>query len=536
MAGADLSRIIENARQTIANGIDDRHFLDNYPLLEQGDLEGYLQLMTNTTSHPWSIDISPAYSSMNQAEVDSVARILDQNTPIFYLVRDVVDRSYAQANLHFHLHGSWNKPASLSHYISLLSEKSQVRRNDYTRTIDIWRTAFGDKNVHVLFYDDLIHSPAETMNRIFNVLGTADKEILTRFTKESMTADTPVTGIQAPTTLKGFIAASSLQTIANMAARYPKEAGPWFDHALSEIDQCGGSGIATSTGNISAAILTNPANTANPGRRTKNTSSASDTSTSTPATPATPIKATSDTLAFLSRFVSLGDNCEFGFFLRSLGNEKGGLFRWSIAHINAMIAYLDHGCPPLYQFENLVPHSAGMVKDTRSNFCFHTAMRSTAGENRSFNFNDAEKVRRKIHSQELEKMEFLRLRFLNSLESPDSLFILKQNGNLADDEIMRLQEALVRYRQGLSTRIIAVLSTDNKESVGSIEQITTSVWKGYISRFAPYAKADDIDGHAWLNIILSASRAKFFSECGDVAVSLQHNYPSSRTSKSLASI
>jgi hypothetical protein len=74
----------------------------------------------------------------------------------------------------------------------------------------------------------------------------------------------------------------------------------------------------------------------------------------------------------LLRLEGLGDNCELGFVLRRLGFEDGMLFRWASIRPESLLATLRGDCADLYEFGNLVPQNAKMVRDLHYGTSWHT--------------------------------------------------------------------------------------------------------------------------------------------------------------------
>lgn len=79
----------------------------------------------------------------------------------------------------------------------------------------------------------------------------------------------------------------------------------------------------------------------------------------------------------LQRFESLGDNCEFAFFLRESGYDEGSLFRWTlIKNYHALLKLIESDFADFYIYENLTPSWQDMMLDQKHDLCFHTEMYS----------------------------------------------------------------------------------------------------------------------------------------------------------------
>uniref|UniRef100_UPI001F4E9A44 hypothetical protein n=1 Tax=Rosenbergiella epipactidis TaxID=1544694 RepID=UPI001F4E9A44 len=72
----------------------------------------------------------------------------------------------------------------------------------------------------------------------------------------------------------------------------------------------------------------------------------------------------------INRFESIGDNCEFAFYLRSSGVDVGSLFRWTlIKNYQSLLTLFEMDFHNLYKFENLEPSWKDMVIDNKFNIC-----------------------------------------------------------------------------------------------------------------------------------------------------------------------
>lgn len=132
-----------------------------------------------------------------------------------------------------------------------------------------------------------------------------------------------------------------------------------------------------------------------------------------------------DTVDISSRFESLGDNCELGFIQRFAKNEEGGLLRWSVCPAEALIAAIEDNFAQVYQYENLSPHTDGMIVDKKYGLYFHTKMRS---KNKIFVHDEDE--RRALWEAEYGKLCYLVEKMNNLLITANRIFVYKRNGGI----------------------------------------------------------------------------------------------------------
>jgi hypothetical protein len=201
----------------------------------------------------------------------------------------------------------------------------------------------------------------------------------------------------------------------------------------------------------------------------------------------------------LSRFETLGDNCELGLLQRSYGVEYSNLFRWSYSFsVQNVINILDRRFDGLFKFENLTPREGGdMVNDVANNIAFHSDMRSTL-EGARWTFVNTDEERRKIYSSEEKKIAYLTDKTVKCFAAGEKIFVYKQNRGTTDDEADALLQVLRRY--GPVKLLVLNVGFDRNPS-GSVEKISDGFYKGYIDRFAPYNRADQASAASLLTVL-----------------------------------
>lgn len=196
------------------------------------------------------------------------------------------------------------------------------------------------------------------------------------------------------------------------------------------------------------------------------------------------------------RIESIGDNCELGFVQRACNLEPVGLLRWATTPPEGLLKLLKQDFAGLYQFENLEPANAGMVRDRAYSIAFHTQLTSTDGV-----FNASEAERRRIYAQESGKIQYLTGKLRQRLAEGSVLFIYKRNKRIPDAQIFEIGAEIARRGPG---QLLYV--TDNAPALlpGEMRRISGNTHIGRITRFAPYNRANDIDLDAWLGLLDNA--------------------------------
>lgn len=203
-----------------------------------------------------------------------------------------------------------------------------------------------------------------------------------------------------------------------------------------------------------------------------------------------------DEATALNRFVSLGDNCEFGFFQRSQNIEPGALLRWAITQPVPLINAINVNFEGIYQFSNLEPSADDMVLDKGTGIYFHTKMFS---RDKKFLANEDE--RKEIFRDEKKKIDHLVDKQLRSF-TEEKIFIYKSNAGVYFHEAMELGNAISQKGNG----ILLVATDKGGLEIGSVTHIRKNVYIARIDRFAPYSKADDISVSVWKKIVKTAHK------------------------------
>ena len=215
----------------------------------------------------------------------------------------------------------------------------------------------------------------------------------------------------------------------------------------------------------------------------------------------------------LLRFESLGDNCEFGFVLRRLSCEAGSLFRWASMKPDQLLAKLRAGFAGMYRFENLSPLRTGMVLDSAYGIGWHSDMKSDVTGGRLV-FRDDEPTRRALHRREIRKIQYLQAKFTARAAMGGVIFVVKSNPGIAPATIEELYDALAALAGHDDFALLEVQATDDPARIGGVEWRRPGLMRGYVTRFAPYHRADDIDAAAWFSVVQGALR---LFPCGDWA-------------------
>ena len=203
----------------------------------------------------------------------------------------------------------------------------------------------------------------------------------------------------------------------------------------------------------------------------------------------------------LQRFESLGDNCEFAFFLRESGYDEGSLFRWTlIKNYHALLKLIESDFADFYIYENLTPSWQDMVLDQKHDLCFHTEMYSD-NINDCWSWRYSEQENNIIYKKEMDKIKYLVDKFRKGLADENKIFVVKSNGNNLDDIVLALSK---EFKKHGDSKILYVKSDADSSNVGEITKVTDNLFTAVIDRFADYSRANEYSREGWQAIINNA--------------------------------
>ena len=216
----------------------------------------------------------------------------------------------------------------------------------------------------------------------------------------------------------------------------------------------------------------------------------------------------------MNRFLSLGDNCEFGLIQRWATAEPVDLMRFATfflpgpKRLERLIEALGvefeglgdpdnlrcelHGTPPNREF---------MIRDTKWELFYHT--------NRHEGTVDADKLK----AQQVATLQLRKRKLISELKSSKRILVWKSNDGSAEADIRHLIAELRKFGPNL---LLWVQLADAKHPPGLVEYAGQGLLKGYVTRFAPYSDASDIAFEPWHIVCRNAvEAADFLQRCGE---------------------
>ena len=198
----------------------------------------------------------------------------------------------------------------------------------------------------------------------------------------------------------------------------------------------------------------------------------------------------------MTRFESLGENCEFGLAQRRCGAEPLGLLRFASAPLPVLLAALKArfegvGEPDQIEVRVSGNHQEYLVIDRRYGFLYHPWV--LVGEA------DPEDIRRR----EEKRLPFLRRKLIEDLTEARKIFVYRGMRRLPQPLVLRLVAAMREYGP---TTLLWIELQDDAHPAGTVELLTTGLLKGYIDRFAPGENAHALSLDCWVALCRNACR------------------------------
>jgi hypothetical protein len=198
----------------------------------------------------------------------------------------------------------------------------------------------------------------------------------------------------------------------------------------------------------------------------------------------------------MSKFESLGQNCEFGLVQRRCQAEPLGLLRFSSTPLPKLLDALEArfegmGTPASIRVEVSSNGREYMINDSRFGFLYHAFVDTGAMS--------LEDLRRR----EIKRVPFLINKLLEDLEAGEKTFVFKGMGAVEEEEVFPLAMALRKY--GPNTLLFINLA-DATHRAGTVEVRAPGFLIGYLDRFAPSEDAANFELAQWVRVCRQAYR------------------------------
>jgi hypothetical protein len=199
--------------------------------VNQESLKDYLSEFENPPKQSYLIgEISPSYAAMYEEEVALLKEILPE-LRIILIIRNPVDRlisSITRGWTYHHVDKGASTSRNLFHLLKTVDSGLNIRLTDYQRTYKVWVEHFGQENVFIEKFDNIVANPELTLSKILNFLDiepsslnqTLDLSKKPNRSKEEIKQE-------IPEFLKWYIALTWLSRVKIMNQALPLELTEW---------------------------------------------------------------------------------------------------------------------------------------------------------------------------------------------------------------------------------------------------------------------------------------------------------------------
>lgn len=205
----------------------------------------------------------------------------------------------------------------------------------------------------------------------------------------------------------------------------------------------------------------------------------------------------------VTRFESLGDNCEFGLVQRRCGAEVLSLLRFAYISMPMLLRALDERFAPIGDPAGLrVALDGGgdggagkpreyIVHDASYDLTYHTWQLEHETEAAT------------LASKQPARQRFLARKLLGDLEDGEKIFVLRRNPPPRLAEALAVYAAINRIARN---RLLFIDLPHDRRPAGTVEEIIPGLYRGTIDRLAPDENAHDMSLDCWVEILVNTWR------------------------------
>lgn len=193
----------------------------------------------------------------------------------------------------------------------------------------------------------------------------------------------------------------------------------------------------------------------------------------------------------------IGSNCEVGFVLNSLGNNRPSLFRWTAIDAAGFAKLLDNNFVNCYERSTVRPHTPKMVVSEPYQWAFHSALHSspegefTASGNRLARLFEIERAR-VLHAIEIFRSRLKKGGVVATFSTPV----------VHDQDAIVILAAIDRFSGHGTNRVLMVgPPSEDQLPPGEICAISNRASRGAVAWLAAYDQADNADYGNWRRIL-----------------------------------
>ena len=168
-------------------------------------------------------DITPAYATLDRNRIVEIKELLP-DIKIIFIMRNPVDRVWSAVRMEY----KRGKIKSISDDEFTREPKSNeyMKRTQYTKTIDDWVSVYGEENVFLCFYEEIIEHPMKLLENITSFLRIGfDEEYFQASAKKRANRGK---ARELPTRYGNILATMFQDEITELASRYGEYPERWL--------------------------------------------------------------------------------------------------------------------------------------------------------------------------------------------------------------------------------------------------------------------------------------------------------------------
>jgi hypothetical protein len=195
----------------------------------------------------------------------------------------------------------------------------------------------------------------------------------------------------------------------------------------------------------------------------------------------------------MGRFISLGQNCEFGFAQRAYKAESFDLLRWASTPMPILLELLRRrfsgiGDPEKIQVR--LSRSEYMVDHLGYRFTWHAFVL------------EGQMTPEALKQRECNRLPRMAEILIEHLTGGDKIFVLKRDDGLARDDVVPVLKEIRAYG---NAPLLFVALASSPEQAGTVEALGDGLFRGYLDHFAdPDHVPRSTDAPAWLKLCQAA--------------------------------
>ncbi len=145
-----------------------------------------------------------------------------------------------------------------------------------------------------------------------------------------------------------------------------------------------------------------------------------------------------------SYYISLGNNCEVGMLMKKWGYDNSSFFRYTYSPPSSILKIIQNEFKDIYLFENIIPNTDTLVRDTKNNISFHSKQKSLIDpDSKQRLFIHTEDERIKIFASEKSKISYLIDKWRYQIQDNKHIYyFIKDTNLLGEDFLQKLIDAL----------------------------------------------------------------------------------------------